>query len=166
MPYIQTTQVPNFIFSALPDLTEAELKVILIVIRQTLGWKDKRTGQRKTRDRLTASQFVQKAGLSRRVITKAIQSLSQKQYLTVTDFNGNLLTQSTERKGKSYLYYSLFKPVHQTTLARASNVPEPVHETYNNKTNSTKRTVSKLRKGMFGHIGGLLPSLQNLFLSK
>jgi hypothetical protein len=166
MPYIQTTQVPNFIFPALPELTEAELKVILIVIRQTLGWKDKKTGQRKTRDRLTASQFMQKTGLSRRVITKAIQSLSQKHYITVTDYNGNILALSTHRKGKSYLYYSLLNPVHQTTQTNAQNIPEPVHETSNNKTNSTKRTVSKERKGMLGHIGGLLPSLQSLFLSR
>jgi hypothetical protein len=166
MTYIQTTQVPNFIFSALPDLTEAELKVILIVIRQTLGWKDKSTGQRKTRDRLTISQFILKTGLSRRVITKSIQSLSQKHLLMVTDFNGNQLTQSTHRKGKSYLYYSLLKPTHETTQTSAQNIPEPVHETSYNKTNSTKRTVSKLKRGMLGHIGSLLPSLQNLFLSR
>jgi hypothetical protein len=166
MTYKQTTHVPNFVFSVLPTLTEAELKVILVVIRQTLGWIDKRSGQRKTRDRLTASQFIQKTGLSRRVITKAIQSLCQKHFLTVTDFKGNPLTQSSERKGKSYLYYSLLKPAHETTQTSVQNIPEPVHETSYNKTNSTKKTVSKEKKGMLGHIGGLLPSLQNLFLSR
>jgi DNA replication protein DnaD len=164
MIYEQTTQVPNFIFSVLPDLTEAELKIILVVIRQTLGWEDKRTGQRKTRDRITISQFMQKSGLSKRAVTKAIQSLSQKHLLTVTDFKGNTLTQSTERKGKSYIYYSLLKPMHQTTQTSAQSIPEPVHETSHNKTNYPKETVSKAKRKMFGHIGGLLPSLHNLFL--
>jgi len=166
MIYKQTTQVPNFIFSVLPGLTESELKIILTVIRQTLGWEDKKTKQRKTRDRLTISQFTQKTGLSRRVITKAIQSLSQKHLLTITDFKGNLLTQSTDRKGKTYIYYSLLNPMHQTTQTSAQTVPEPMHETSYNKTNSTKRTVSKVKRGMLGHIGALLPSLQNLFLSR
>ena len=60
MEYKQTTQVPNFIFDiCLSQLTEAELKVLLVVIRQTLGWLDKLTGKRKSRDRITISQFIQ-----------------------------------------------------------------------------------------------------------
>jgi hypothetical protein len=166
MIYKQTTQVPNFIFSSLPVLTESELKIILVVIRQTLGWEDKQTKQRKTRDRITIFQFIQKSGLSKRAVTKAIQSLSQKHLLTASDFKGNSLAQSTDRKGKTHIYYSLLKPVHETTQSSAQSIPEPVHETSHNKTNSTKRTVSKAKKGVLGHIGGLLPSLQNLFLSR
>ena len=67
MTYTQTTHVPNYIFDTLlPELTEAELKVLLTVIRQTIGWFDKRTGQRKIKDRISALQFKQKTGLSQR----------------------------------------------------------------------------------------------------
>jgi hypothetical protein len=41
MTYKHTTQVPNILFDThLRELTESELKILLIVIRQTIGWYD------------------------------------------------------------------------------------------------------------------------------
>jgi phage replication O-like protein O len=86
MVYKQTTQVPNFIFDHyLAELPMAELKVLLVIIRQTLGWMDMKTGQRKARDRISHSQFMTKTGLSRRSIITAIQSLQQRKMITITD---------------------------------------------------------------------------------
>ena len=80
----QTTPVPNSVFDDyLPKLSDAELKIYLIIIRQTLGWQQKKTGKRKIRDRITHSQFVKKAGLSKRVISKTIQSLINKSLILV-----------------------------------------------------------------------------------
>ena len=85
MMYQQTTQVPNVIFDThLSFLTESELKLLLIIIRQTFGWFDKTTGRRKTRDRISHGQFIKKTGLSRRVISKALKSLIEKGLVTVT----------------------------------------------------------------------------------
>ncbi len=110
MIYQQTTQVPNIVFDAhLPSLTESELKLLLIIIRQTFGWFDKATGQRKTRDRISHGQFMKKTGLSRRVITKALKSLVEKGLITVTCENGKTLHQAVERKGVARLFYSFLQ---------------------------------------------------------
>ena len=66
MTYEQTTQVPNILFDLhLPSLTESELKILLIIIRQTYGWIDRYTGKRKLQDRISHSQFITKSGLTK-----------------------------------------------------------------------------------------------------
>lgn len=107
MRYQQTTQVPNSVFDTyLPFLSGAEFKLLLIIIRQTNGWIDKRTGYRKTRDRISHSQFMKKTGLSRRVISKALQHLVTAGLVVVTDNQGRFLNQAEHRKGLSHLFYS------------------------------------------------------------
>ena len=164
MLYKQTTQVPNFLFDAfLPNLTEAELKVLLIVIRQTLGWLDKRTGQRKLKDRITSYQFRQKTGLSKRVITTTIQSLLQKNLVQVTDATGLKLHLAHERKGKTNLFYAIGNPVQITTQTNAQRAPEPVQKVYHNKTNYPKLNETKLRPRFTGHISKALSQRATLF---
>ena len=108
--YQQTTQVPNLIFDThLPSLTESELKLLLVIIRQTFGWFDKTTAQRKARDRISHGQFIKKTGLSRRVITKALKSLIEKGLVSVTCENGKMLHQATERKGVTKLFYAFLQ---------------------------------------------------------
>lgn len=107
MMYKQTTQVPNIIFDTyLPTLTGSEYKMLSIIIRQTYGWYDKATGQRKTRDRISHGQFMKKTGLSRRVISKTLKSLVDKNLIHVTCQNGNLLHVAEERKGMAKMFYS------------------------------------------------------------
>ena len=107
MIYQQTTQVPNIVFDHhLPSLTESELKLLLVIIRQTNGWYDKTTGRRKTRDRISHGQFMKKTGLCRRVLSKSLQSLIEKELITVTCENGRTLHKSEERKGMARLFYS------------------------------------------------------------
>ncbi|MBK8483866.1 MAG: replication protein [Saprospiraceae bacterium] len=108
----QHTQIPNTLFDQhLPNLTGAEVKILLIIIRQTNGWIDRSTGQRKTRDRITQSQFKIKTGLATRIISKTLKMLSDKDLIAITDQNNNLLKNSLDRKGKAILYYAL-NPVH------------------------------------------------------
>ena len=72
----ETTQVPNIIFDRyLPSLSEPELKLLLVICRPTFGWHNKYTGKRKTRDRISHSQFMAKTKLSRRTVSKALKSL-------------------------------------------------------------------------------------------
>ncbi len=107
MIYQQTTYFPNTLVDThLPNLTESEIKMILVIIRQTNGWIDKRTGGRKTRDRISHGQFMQKTGLCRKVISQTIKSLVQKDLINITDRNGNLLSRPEQRKGVSWIFYS------------------------------------------------------------
>lgn len=107
MRYQQTTSVPNSVFDTyLPFLSGAELKLLLVIIRQTNGWIDKRTGRRKTRDRISHSQFIKKTGLSRRVISKALQRVITSGLVIVSDARGKLLDHAENRKGMSHLFYS------------------------------------------------------------
>lgn len=157
MIYKQTTQVPNFLFDKhLKELTEAELKIYLITIRQTLGWFDSATGKRKNRDRITHNQFKQKTGLSNRIISKTIQSLSVKKLIQVTDFEGKELSEPLKRKGKPYLFYGIPNPVQLATSTSAQKIREPVHGSAYNKTNYTKLKRTKLSPQFKGHIGKFL----------
>jgi len=107
MNYKQTTQIPNVLFdNYLQALTSAELKILLVILRQTNGWIDKRTGTRKKRDRLSYGQFIAKTGLSRRVVSVAIQKLLDKQLINVNCQSGKSKHLSHERRGSPVLYYS------------------------------------------------------------
>lgn len=103
MIYQQTTQVPNVVFDKLlTTLTFSEFKVLMIIIRQTYGWLDQRTGKRKNRDRITHSQFMQKTELSRRMVSQTIQSLLSKGLIGVFDRSGKSLNSGGERTGRTH----------------------------------------------------------------
>ncbi|MBK8245091.1 MAG: replication protein [Saprospiraceae bacterium] len=148
MYYRNTTQVPNEVFGRLiPELSGAELKVILIIIRQTFGWRDKYTGLRKEVDRISHSQFIQKTGLSRRAVSSALDILKKKNLINITCHNGNILNSNTERQGKPILKYS---------LNLCKNVPEHMQKSITpcaniayNKTNYTKLNKTKLKESPF-----------------
>ena len=102
-----TTPVPNSLFDIyLKELQSAELKVLLVVIRQTLGWSDRRAVLgRKEKDWISNSQLQAKTGNSRRAISSAIHVLVNKRLIEVLDDSGNLLTDSASRKGKLRLFF-------------------------------------------------------------
>lgn len=161
MLYKQTTQVPNFIFEEYLDkLTGAEYKILSWVFRQTFGWVNEKTGRRKMRDYISHSQFQKKTGLSLRVITNCIQSLSVRGLIQITDSMGNVLKTPTERKGKTRLYYAPTHPLHFSTLATAQNEHAPLQKRMDNKTNSTKENETKLSTGFKG-IGNIIAQRSN-----
>lgn len=153
MNYERTTQVPNIIFDVfLSILTEAELKVVLVIIRQTYGWLNKATGKRKVRDRISSLQFQQKTGMSKRIITKSIQMLIAKELIEVTDRKGNSLSEPLLRKGKKWLYFA----VHLPALCSAQKSTQPVQQTSHNKTNKTKLIYTTSKHGQMVHAGEVL----------
>jgi hypothetical protein len=106
-----TTPVPNSFFDTyVKELKSAELKVLLIVIRQTLGWSDKQ-GNRKYIDWISGSQLQAKTGCSRRAITSATDALVKKNLIQILDDKGNVLNNPEKRQGKTRLYYRLSSPV-------------------------------------------------------
>lgn len=108
-----TTPVPNLFFDIyLKELKLAELKVLLIIIRQTLGWADKRgRSGRKEIDWISSSQLCQKTGCSKRSITSATDVLVRKNLITIFDERNNILNTPEKRQGKTKLYYRLSNPV-------------------------------------------------------
>ena len=104
-----TTAVPNALFDVhLRKLKIAELKVVLVVIRQTLGWSDQHaTTKRKEKDWISNGQLLRKTGCSRRAISYATDVLVSNGLIEVLDICGNALTKPSARKGKIRLYYRL-----------------------------------------------------------
>jgi hypothetical protein len=112
-----TTPVPNVLFDIfLKELKSAELKVLLVIIRQTLGWSDKIGARgRKEMDWISSGQLRTKTGSSRRAISSAIEVLVSKELIVVLDRHGNLLNDPLKRQGKPKLFFRpsllLFPPV-------------------------------------------------------
>ncbi|MEO6240320.1 MAG: hypothetical protein ABIQ40_03265 [Bacteroidia bacterium] len=103
-----TTPVPNAVFEYIPSLSEAELKLYLIILRQTLGWRHHlRQKERKVSDWISASQFKNKTGLSRRSIGSAINTLSFRNMILIADDHGKILHTPKDRRGKIRLYYRI-----------------------------------------------------------
>lgn len=142
------TLTPNIIFDyLLKELSSSELKIILVIIRQTIGWIDQKTGKRKEKDRISFSQFVDKTGLSRRSISKAINSLSERSLIIITDKSGSILSISSQRKGQFSIYYSFSCLDNIEREKNAFNICKKRHQhvqkvTYN-KRNNNKRNLSK-----------------------
>ena len=117
---MRTTPVPNLILDQyLSNLGGAELKVLLVIIRQTLGWSDRRgIYGRKETDWISGSQLREKTGSSRRAIISAVDLLVKKKLIQVLDDQGSILNDSSKRQGKYRLYYrlhsSVFNPVEKS----------------------------------------------------
>lgn len=75
-----STQTPNIIIDEwMPRLGDVELRVLLIVMRQTLGWiEDEVTGRRKERDWISRGQLMAKAGRGHTAVSAAIKSLVER----------------------------------------------------------------------------------------
>ncbi|MBK8954979.1 MAG: replication protein [Saprospiraceae bacterium] len=141
-----STQVPNILFDEyLPKLTESELKILLIIIRQTSGWIDRYTGKRKTRDRISQSQFSLKTGLSVRTISETLKTLSQRGLINITGQNHESLNYSLDRRGKTKLFYSI-QDMQPMTSTNANEVPKDMQNVAYNKTKYTKENKTKEKR--------------------
>lgn len=144
MMYKHTTQVPNSLFDYyLAHLSASELKIMLVVIRQTYGWLDQYTGKRKVKDRITHGQFITKTSLSRRAISSAVKSLSEKNLIHISCHTGNYVKCARERRGKPVLIYSanLSQHVQKTTRTCAKFAH---NKTNYSKLNTLNENVPKL----------------------
>ena len=83
----------------MPQLSGASLKILLLIIRNTVGWN-------KARDRINHPQFMKRTGLSRRAVSSGIAILENHALIEITDEKGRILT-PTERRYQLALYYQL-----------------------------------------------------------
>lgn len=83
---------------AMPHLTDTEWRLLCVVVRQTLGWRDAATGSRKGRDWLTQSQIVRRTGRSGKPVSQAISGLVGRGLIRVLSDQGLPLLTAAERR--------------------------------------------------------------------
>ena len=145
MQYKGYTKISDLLIDTwLSKLSEAELKTLIIIIRQTIGWNKKR-------DRISHQQFKKKSGLSARSITTAIESLSYRNFIKISDASGTILT-ANERRYKSHIYYEatdFTKAKSQLIMAKldnttTQNLPLTIYNT--NKQQETPLKAFEIKK--------------------
>lgn len=87
----------------LPQLTEAEIKTLLIINRKTIGWGRKRT-------KITRSYIMMKTGLSAKSVSRGIQLLESKKLIRVSDQHGKKYSVH-KRKYADDLHFELHIPL-------------------------------------------------------
>lgn len=93
VPELNYTQIPNILFDEwIPKLKQAELRVLLVIMRQTFGWQNKKW------DQISNAQLVKKTGLKRQCCTKAANSLIAK---------GLISKKITGSEGNQQIWYSM-----------------------------------------------------------
>lgn len=86
------TQAPNVFFDELfKTLTEGELRIVLVLVRQTFGWH-------KEYDKISLSQISKKTGMERKSVCRCIASLIKKGLIEKKKFGD---------PGKERCWYSL-----------------------------------------------------------
>jgi len=161
------TKTPNILFDQLiRELSNSELKILLIIIRQTNGWIDSKSKKYKTRDRIAYSQFISKTGISRRIISIAINSLLKKNLIEITDIQGNSLVSPKDRKGRFFIYYSPnLKSVQSLSTCAKSDTNmckkrhEHVQKMIYNKRNYNKRNNTK--EIGYKHVGEIIDPMKS-----
>jgi len=132
------TKLYNYLIDDyIPKLSESELKVLLVVVRLTIGWF-------KHRDRITRTYLMKKAGLSAKSTSRAIALLEQKKLIRITDTTGKKLN-STERKYETKMYFELLIPPRVKSTHTRVKFPNSLE--YNlpitKDTHKRKRTIPK-----------------------
>lgn len=70
------TQVPNVLLENLPKFTDAELRVMLCMCRQTFGW------QRETTKKMSSSFLAQATGMSQQGVLNATKTLMKQKFIS------------------------------------------------------------------------------------
>ena len=105
MTYYYRTWTPNQLYDKHLDLKEVELKVLLVIIRQTYGYYDQRTKSHKEWDWISISFFAKKTSTSKKAISLAIQQLIDKQLVKVKNERGVPVHTPQLRKYSKKLYF-------------------------------------------------------------
>ena len=132
-----TTPVPNDLLDrVMPTLRDTELRVLLIVVRQTAGWQaGLDPAQRKGRDWLTQSQLMRRTGRANGAVSRAVDALVRAGLIRVTDRAGTLLlTPAERRRHLGHLYYQ--------TVPNVAAPLSPVKSEHA-KGHTTKETVTQ-----------------------
>jgi hypothetical protein len=93
----------------MPQLKDTELRVLLVVLRQTWGWKADRSGvdgSHKRRDWLSHRQLCRRTGRGSDAVSGAVASLTAAGHIVVEDASANPLpTPEARRRHLGRLYF-------------------------------------------------------------
>lgn len=148
MNYQNTTQVPNSLFDEyIPQLKPSEIIILLIIIRQTIGWYNPKTKKRKVRDWISYAQFKKKSNLSKKTISNAINTLIMLNIISANDRNGRILSNTNERKGKLCIYYTcLLVDREKSNMSNVKKGTKPRENLHITKLTSTKLIQQKVNQ--------------------
>ena len=137
------TRLPHVFFDILPTLTDSETRVLLIVLRSTLGWQEGSNNggtQTKRRDWISHSQLQRRTGRSSASVSAAVHSLVTRSLIVVENERGGpLMTPEDRRLNMGKLYYRpvdmWIKGVDMCTTTRNPDIGKPLFtkENWNNK---------------------------------
>lgn len=130
---VNSFQLPNSVIDELlADLTGAELKCYLYVLRKTKGWN-------KEEDAISVSQFMKVTGLSNRKVIDACERLVELGLLEQKIGSNKIKVFSVkDYKTSSSEESSLVKKVHSSSEESSLSVVKKVHIQNNNINNTTK----------------------------
>lgn len=110
------TPFPNGLLDTrMPALRDTEWRVLCVVVRQTLGWKEGKG--RRRRDWLSHSQLKRRTGRAGEAVSRAVDNLVRQGLLEVRDEKGHLLlTKEKRRRSMGRLSYALKERVWTSSL--------------------------------------------------
>ena len=142
--------VPTWLVDeVMPRLRDTELRVLLVVVRQTLGWQEGPDPMhRKERDWLTQSQLMRRTGRASEAVSRAVDALIRAGLIEVLDqAGGTLVTPAERRRHLGRLYYRLSPQSSPATDGgQGSVLPKceaGVPKSENAKANTTKESRYK-----------------------
>lgn len=148
--FSRSVPVPNSLFDEyIPTLTDTELRVLLVVIRATLGWREadgQGNTRYKTRDWINHAQLQRRTGRSSAAISRAVQSLVERSLIHVENWRGEPLTTADVRRSHIGKMYYRLGPVWKTPPQRdIAKVSTTTYSTYNKQ--SAKAVDNSHEKG-------------------
>ncbi len=159
----KTTPVPNELLDqVMPTLRDTELRVLLVVVRQTLGWQDgPKTSQGKSKDWLTQSQLMRRTGRASGAVARAVDALVQADLISVLDrFGAPLRTAAERRRHLGWLYYRLEQGEEKTVSPlRSANLRKSEYA----KAHTTKETETQKYRA---HLKNVDNSVNKSFVSR
>ncbi len=137
---VNSFQLPNLVIDELlADLTGAELKCYLYVLRKTKGWN-------REEDAISVSQFMKVTGLSNRKVIDACERLVELGLLEQKIGSNKIKVFSVkDYKTSSSEESSLVKKVHSGSEESSLSVVKKVHTQNNNINNTTKNNNNNTR---------------------
>ena len=150
--------VPNALFDVvLPTLKDTELRVLLVVLRQTLGWRESRC-LFKERDWLTHAQLVRRTGRGSEAVSSAVAALVERGLIVVEDAAGvPLSTPEERRRHLGRLYFRLGESVDMWKTGKSSHPEKPKTTTYTRNNIKREGKTRKQQKALVRG-GGWLPA--------
>lgn len=139
--------IPNQLFDAvLPNLKDTELRVLLIVLRQTIGFREGSPSggwRYKERDWISHSQMIRKTGRGSEAVSRAIDALVQRGLIVVESAAGRPLVTAAERR--RFLERLYFRPA-QMWITDDPRHPAKAKTTTDKRDNKKEKSYLQKRR--------------------